>query len=99
MDPEIERKILKELAEIKTMILTNKKVLGADEAAVYLGMSKSMLYKLTAAGNLPHSKPTGRLLFFDRDDLARWALSAKAINPEVEAEKYMKAKTERSIGK
>lgn len=83
-------KILNELAEIKSLILTNKKILNADEAATYLGLPKSSIYKLTAAGKIPHSKPTNRILFFDKDELTEWALSAKVINPKKEAEKYLK---------
>lgn len=81
--------ITKELAEIKSLILSNKRVLSSDEAAAFLGMSKSKLYKLTASREIPHSKPTNGLLFFDREELSKWALGAKVINPKEEAEKYL----------
>lgn len=85
----MENEILKELAEIKSLVLSNKKVLSCDEAADFLGMSKSKLYKLTASRVIPHSKPTNGLLFFDRDEISKWALGAKVIDPKQEAEKYL----------
>lgn len=90
----MENEILKALAEIKSLLLSNKKVLTTEEAAVFLGMSKSKLYKLTASRVIPHSKPTNGLLFFDRDEISRWALDAKVIDPKEEAEKYLNRSTQ-----
>jgi excisionase family DNA binding protein len=41
------------------------------EAAEYLRWPRERLYKLTAAGAIPHRKHDGRLLF-SRDELAEW---------------------------
>jgi excisionase family DNA binding protein len=54
--------------------------LGIAQAAAYLGWSRQRLYKLTAAGAIPHYKQEGRLLF-RRDELERW-LAAFAEGPE-----------------
>jgi excisionase family DNA binding protein len=45
-------------------------------AAAYLDLPRARLYKLSAAGAIPHYKQEGRLLF-RRDELERW-LSAFA---------------------
>ena len=50
----------------------NVKPLGFNEAAKYLGMSKSYLYKLTCKHSIPHYKPTGKRIFFDVLDLNNW---------------------------
>ena len=31
--------------------------------------SRSYLYKLTASGNIPHSKPNGKMIFFEKRKL------------------------------
>ncbi len=85
----MDNNILKELAEIKSLILSNKRVLSTDEAAVFLGMSKSKLYKLTASREIPHSKPTNGLLFFDKEEITQWALGSKVVDPKEEARKYI----------
>lgn len=54
-----------------------KKILTAEEAARYMGISMSHLYKLTMRMEIPHSKPFGKMLYFDRGDLELWLMSAK----------------------
>lgn len=52
-----------------------KEVLTLEEAARYMGVSKSYLYKLTATRAIPHFKPTGKLCFFNRKELEDWLQS------------------------
>ena len=52
-----------------------KKVLTLDEAIIYTGYKKSYFYKLLSAGIIPHSKPNGKNVFFDREKLEQWLLS------------------------
>lgn len=49
-----------------------KEVLTSDEAARYLGISKSYLYKLTMRRQIPHLKPLGKLCYFNRRELEEW---------------------------
>lgn len=51
-----------------------KKVLTLNEAIEYTGYKKSYFYKLVSAGIIPHSKPNGKSLFFDREKLEDWML-------------------------
>lgn len=62
------------LINIERLLLGAKKVLTFDEACDYTGISRSYLYKLTAAGKIPHSKPNGKLIYFDIDRLNQWLL-------------------------
>ncbi len=62
------------LNNIERLLLGSKKVLTFDEACDYTGISRSYLYKLTAAGKIPHSKPNGKLIYFDIDRLNKWLL-------------------------
>ena len=39
---------------IESMLTSQKNVLTFNEAATYMGVSKSHLYKLTMAGSTPH---------------------------------------------
>jgi excisionase family DNA binding protein len=45
--------------------------MSTERAAAYLDWPKQRLYKLTAAGAIPHHKQEGRLLFH-RGELDRW---------------------------
>jgi excisionase family DNA binding protein len=53
-------------------ILTNKNTLTIDECAAYTGLSQSHLYKLTSKGEIPHFKPRGKMLYFDRAEIDIW---------------------------
>lgn len=59
------------------IINTTKEVLTSDEAARYMGVSKSYLYKLTMRQLIPHYKPTGKLCYFNRSELERWLQNNK----------------------
>ncbi|MFD2826221.1 helix-turn-helix transcriptional regulator [Leeuwenhoekiella polynyae] len=62
------------LERIESLLLANKKVLTLEEACDYTGISRSYLYKLTSTGSIPHSKPGGKLIYFDIDLLNKWLL-------------------------
>lgn len=62
-----------------------KPILSFAEACKYLDMSSSYLYKLTSSNRIPYSKPMGKKIFFDRNDLNSWMMrnrksSADEIN-------------------
>ena len=80
---------LQRLADIISANLTNstKEVLTSDEAAQYLGMQKSYLYKLTMLRQIPHYKPMGKMVFFKRTELEQWLLSNRiATDDEIQQE-------------
>lgn len=58
--------------------ICHKEVLTFDEAARYIGVKKSYLYKLTSSKAIPHYKPNGKNCFFRRKELEEW-LTANPI--------------------
>ena len=60
-----------------SMLFTAKAVLTSSEAASYLGVSKSHLYKLTMKAQIPHYKPMGKLCYFNRTELENWLKTNK----------------------
>lgn len=66
--------IQEKLDRIENLLLGTKRVLTLEEACNYTGISRSYLYKLTSAGIVPHSKPNGKLIFFDINRLNEWLL-------------------------
>lgn len=65
---------LSEIVSTSTMLL-QKDVLTSEEAAIYMGLSKSYLYKLTMNRAIPHYKPTGKMCYFKRTELDEWLTS------------------------
>lgn len=84
---------LKKVADLITAntIFCTKEVLTSDEAARYMGVSKSYLYKLTMRQQIPHFKPMGKMCYFNRQELEQWLQSnrvATASEIERQAQAY-----------
>ncbi len=63
------------LSNIESLLLSQKTVLNFNEVAEYTGLSKSYLYKLTCSGRIPHSKPHGKMVYFEKSEIDTWLLS------------------------
>ncbi len=79
--------ILARLDRLERMIMAYKEVLTFEETCEYTGISRSYLYKLTSSGNIPHSKPNGKMIFFEKKKIVRWLLrNARKSTREIETE-------------
>ena len=56
------------IAQLKERIWAVKEVLTTAEASAYLGLSESYLKQI------PHYKPNGKLVYFNRKELCEWAM-------------------------
>ena len=56
---------------IDQLLQQDEKPLSFSEAAEYLDVSKSHLYKLTSQAKIPHFKPNKRLYFY-KIELTEW---------------------------
>ena len=71
-------KILEKLSEIeKHLHKQNDKPLNFNQAAEYLGFSHSYLYKLTSKKIIPCHRPTGKMLFFSKNEIDEWVFSKR----------------------
>lgn len=64
-----------------------KEVLTSDETAQYLGISKSYLYKLTMRQEIPHYKPMGKMIYFNRKEVEEWVQKNRIATTEEITEK------------
>lgn len=87
-----------QLEEIKEYLLTQsalqKEILNFIEAAAYLGISKSFLYKITSSKGIPVYRPAGKLLYFKRKELEEWLIRNRYPSvDEIQANALKMAKT------
>ena len=68
----MEKTIEERVYELEQLLFTNKNVLSFDEASKFLNLSKSYLYKLTSGNLIPHYKPQGKMLYFEKAELKAW---------------------------
>ena len=82
---EHERKIAelqKRLTSLESLSYESKPVLNLEQASEYLGISRSMLYKMTHTGKIDFYKPEGKLIFFEKEALLRWVRSGRVKSDE-----------------
>lgn len=78
----LEERLTQLEAEVLTANATTKEILTFDEACMYMGVTRSHLYKLTSTRKLTHFKPNGKMIYFKRDDLAAWLLQNRIATSE-----------------
>ena len=82
----MEEKILMRLDAIERYALLGaKQVLTIGDVALLTGLSKGYLYKLTCARQIPHYKPNGKQMYFDRAEIEDW-MRQNRVNTTSEAE-------------
>ena len=67
----------KRLKAIEEGLRLQKKVFNTTDLHRYTGLSKRTIYKLTSTGKIPCNSPTGKIIFFDKDEIDIWLLSNK----------------------
>ena len=72
------------------IIFCTKEVLTSEEAARYMGISMSCLYKLTMRRAIPHYKPRGKMCYFNRHELEAW-LQSNRVSTEEELDRRANA--------
>jgi excisionase family DNA binding protein len=75
------------LRNIEFLLLSQKVVLNFNEVAIYTGLSKSYLYKLTSTAEIPCYKPQGKQIYFNKQEIDQWLLqNRKATNLELDSQ-------------
>lgn len=79
----MEHEILNKLEAIERYtLLAAKNVLCFDDVALLTGFSKSHLYKLTCSHQIPHYKPNGKQIYFDRAEVEAWMKQNRAATTQ-----------------
>lgn len=75
--------------------LLEKEILSLEEASIYLGQSKSSLYKLTSKKEIPFYVPGGKMIYFQRAELDSWILNSRVntvSDHEISVDNYLSQK-------
>ena len=74
MDNTTNQDIFNKLTAIESLLEATHetKPLTLLEAAKFLDLSPSLLYRLTSERKIPHFKPNGKKIYFDEDELVQW---------------------------
>lgn len=80
VEPEVINERLKSIEET---LYTTKDILKMKEVCQYLDISQSLLYKLTCSGEIPHFKPRGKMIFFEKKELIEWIKKGNLLSSEI----------------
>ena len=74
-----EANLSKQVAELQGRVQSleqllhqGKDVLTLEEAAKFMGIARSSLYKMTHEQTIPLYKPNGKMILFEKSDLLAW---------------------------
>lgn len=70
--------IQKQLSRIEVLTtIAGKNVLTLSDVSTLTGLSKSHIYKLTSAKQIPYYRPSGKAVYFDRKEVEDWLRRGK----------------------
>lgn len=78
----INRKLDSILDYIESQNLPNKEIYTLKEAAKFLGISESSLYKKTSKRAIPYSAPSNGKIYFTKSDLINYLKSNRISSSE-----------------
>ena len=89
MENKTNQEIINKLTAIESLLEATHQVKPRTlvEAAKFLDLSPSHLYKLTSERKIPHFKPNGKKIYFDEDELVQWLKRNPARTQEETEEK------------
>ena len=67
---------------LEHLLFDAKDVLTLEEAALFMGISKSTLYKMTHKHELPYYRPNGKLIYFEKSELVKWMLQNRSMTED-----------------
>ena len=86
MDSELAKYVAAELEKrvrnLEDRFDSGKEVLTLQEAAQYMGIARSSLYKMTSNQTIPFYRPNGKLIFFEKDDILSWIRRNRVFSTE-----------------
>ena len=86
---QLDSELAKYVAELEKRVRnledkfdSGKEVLTLQEAAQYMGIARSSLYKMTSNQTIPFYRPNGKLIFFEKDDILSWIRRNRVFSTE-----------------
>jgi excisionase family DNA binding protein len=86
--------ILNKLERIEELLSSrdqNRNVLAVPEAAKFLNISESHLYRLTSQNAIPHYSPGGKRIYFKRTELEEYLVSIQKVSDKGDISETAKA--------
>lgn len=84
--------VIQIMTDVRNLLLLQKEVFTISEVCSYTGYERSYIYKLCSSRLIPHYKPGGKSLFFDKMEIIEW-LKQNPVKTQTEINKQAEAIT------
>lgn len=74
-DSRLQRQIeelQKRMDTVEDILDNAKEVLSVEEAARFMDIARSSLYKMTSDRSIPFYRPNGKMIYFEKADILEW---------------------------
>ena len=74
-DSRLQRQIeelQKRMDAVEDILDNAKEVLSVEEAARFMDIARSSLYKMTSDRSIPFYRPNGKMIYFEKADILDW---------------------------
>ena len=74
-DSRLQRQIeelQKRMDAVEDILDNTKEVLSVEEAARFMDIARSSLYKMTSDRSIPFYRPNGKMIYFEKADILKW---------------------------
>ena len=79
--------LIQRISVLEDLLCVGKEVLTLEEAALFMGISRSTLYKMTHSSAIPFYRPHGKLIYFEKSELLAWMRRNRSMTEEEANEK------------
>ena len=62
----------KRMDTVEDILDNAKEVLSVEEAARFMDIARSSLYKMTSDRSIPFYRPNGKIIYFEKVDILEW---------------------------
>ncbi|MBP5620230.1 MAG: helix-turn-helix domain-containing protein [Bacteroidaceae bacterium] len=72
----------KRIEAVEDILDNAKEVLTVEEAARFMDIARSSLYKMTSDRSIPFYRPNGKMIYFEKADILAWMRRNRTVSQE-----------------
>ena len=95
-DSRLQRQIeelQKRLDAVEDILDNTKEVLSVEEAARFMNIARSSLYKMTSDRSIPFYRPNGKMIYFEKADILEWIRKNRVMPVMYDEDKEQKTES------
>ena len=95
-DSRLQRQIeelQKRMDAVEDILDNAKEVLSVEEAACFMDIARSSLYKMTSDRSIPFYRPNGKMIYFEKADILEWIRKNRVMSVMYDEDKEQKTES------